>query len=90
MLTGAGIIRKYNPDSRVYQLKTEIDWLILRILDRRDMPEDIADGIVDCGMTGSDYYEESEQKLESLGEFIFSRKSEEPTRLVLAGPGDAF
>ncbi len=83
-------MRKYDRESRVYQLKTEIDWLVLRILDRRDMPEEIADGIADCGMTGSDYYEESEKKLESFGEFTFSRKSDDPTRLVLAGPEDVF
>lgn len=86
----AGIIRKYNPDNRAYQLTTEIDWLVLRILDRRDMPRRIARGTVDCGITGSDYYEESEQQLEPLGEFTFSRKSDKPTRLVLAGPEKIF
>lgn len=90
LMTWAGIVRKYDPDSRVYELKTEIDWLILRILDRRDMPEEITDGIADCGITGSDYYEESQQELQSLGEFTFSRKSDEPTRLVLAGPEKVF
>lgn len=83
-------MRKYDPNSRAYQLKTEIDWLVLRILDRRDMPEEIADGVADCGITGSDYYEESEKKLQRLGKFTFSRKSDEPTRLVLAGPADRF
>ncbi len=90
LLTWAGIIRKYNPDNRAYQLATEIDWLVLRILDRRDMPEEIADGIVDCGITGSDYYEESEKQLQLLGDFTFSRKSDQPTRLVLAGPERVF
>lgn len=86
----AGIIRKFSSDSRSYELVTEIDWLVLRILDRRDMPKRIARGTVDCGITGSDYYEESEQQLESLGEFTFSRKSDQPTRLVLAGPEKIF
>jgi ATP phosphoribosyltransferase len=54
------------------------------------MPEEIADGIADCGITGSDYYEESQKQLTTLGDFPFSRKSDVPTRLILGAPGTAF
>ena len=60
--------------------------VIFRILDRKEMPQKVRDGVVDCGITGKDYIFEAgmEQQVEVLGDFIFSKYTNQPSRLVLA------
>ena len=60
--------------------------VIFRILDRKEMPQKVRDGVVDCGITGKDYVFEAglEGRLEVLGDFIFSKYTNQPSRLVLA------
>ena len=60
--------------------------VVLRILDRKEMPQKVRDGVVDCGITGKDYIFEAgmEQQVEVLGNFIFSKYTNQPSRLVLA------
>lgn len=84
LLTKSGIIR--TPEiGRGYQIKTEYNDLILRILDRRGMPGEIRDGIADFGITGSDYcFESGVKRLRELGTLTYSRKTDQPTQLVLA------
>ncbi|MFA6080586.1 MAG: ATP phosphoribosyltransferase [Candidatus Gracilibacteria bacterium] len=90
LLAKSGIIQTTEL-GRTYEIQTEYDNLIIRILDRRDMPRDITDGIADFGITGSDYYEESGYNtLKNLGAIVYSRASNAPTRLVLAGPDGRF
>ena len=60
--------------------------VVFRVLDRKEMPQKVRDGIVDCGITGKDYVFEAgmEQDVEVLGDFIFSKYTNQPSRLVLA------
>ncbi|MHC4886687.1 MAG: ATP phosphoribosyltransferase [Planctomycetota bacterium] len=73
--------------SRRYELTSPYDSdVVFRVLDRKEMPEKVALGIVDCGITGKDYiYEaEMEEKVEFIGSFIFSKRTNKPSRLVMA------
>jgi len=72
---------------RQYELTTAYDPdVIFRVLDRKEMPQKVRDGVVDCGITGKDYVFEAgmEQEVDVLGDFIFSKYTNQPSRLVLA------
>ncbi len=72
---------------RQYEVATPFDDnVIFRVLDRKEMPEKVRKGIVDCGITGKDYVYEAamDEELEVLGNFIFSKRTNQPSRLVLA------
>jgi ATP phosphoribosyltransferase len=72
---------------RQYELTTSYDPdVIFRVLDRKEMPQKVASGIVDCGITGKDYIFEAgmEEQVEVVGDFIFSKHTNQPSRLVLA------
>lgn len=60
--------------------------VIFRVLDRKEMAQKVRDGIVDCGITGKDYVFEAglEDQVEVIGDFIFSKYTNQPSRLVLA------
>ena len=48
------------PSSRQYELATPYDQdVVFRVLDRKEMPEKVNKGIVDCGITGKDYIYEA-------------------------------
>ena len=73
--------------SRRYELTTPYDQsVVFRVLDRKEMPDKVRKGIVDCGITGKDYVYEAglEQDVEVLGNFIFSKRTNQPSRVVLA------
>ncbi len=72
---------------RQYEVTTPFDDnVVFRVLDRKEMPEKVRKGIVDCGITGKDYVYEvgMDRELEVLGNFIFSKRTNQPSRLVLA------
>ncbi|VAX23715.1 hypothetical protein MNBD_NITROSPINAE04-1578 [hydrothermal vent metagenome] len=72
---------------RQYELTTPYDKdVIFRILDRKEMPSKVSMGIVDCGITGKDYIFEAgmEKAVEVIGDFIFSKRTNKPSRLALA------
>jgi ATP phosphoribosyltransferase len=73
--------------SRRYELTTPYDQsVVFRVLDRKEMPDKVRKGIVDCGITGKDYVYEAglEQEVDVLGNFIFSKRTNQPSRVVLA------
>ena len=72
---------------RRYELSTPFDpEVVFRVLDRKEMPEKVSKGIVDCGITGKDYLYEAgmEAAVEVIGDFIFSKHTNAPSRIVLA------
>lgn len=72
---------------RQYELMGPYDKdVIFRVLDRKEMAQKVRDGIVDCGITGKDYVFEAglETAVEVMGDFIFSKYTNQPSRLVLA------
>ncbi|MDH5678605.1 MAG: ATP phosphoribosyltransferase [Nitrospinota bacterium] len=72
---------------RLYELSTPYDKdVVFRVLDRKEMPAKVAKGIVDCGITGKDYIYEAgmENDVTVIGDFIFAKHTNRPSRLVLA------
>ncbi len=72
---------------RSYELTTPYDpEVVFRVLDRKEMPDKVAKGIVDCGITGKDYVYEAgmEDRVEVIGDFIFAKYTNKPSRVVLA------
>lgn len=72
---------------RQYELTGPYDKdVVFRVLDRKEMAQKVKDGIVDCGITGKDYIFEAglDLEVEVLGDFIFSKYTNQPSRLVLA------
>ena len=75
------------PSSRQYELTTPYDQdVVFRVLDRKEMPEKVNKGIVDCGITGKDYIYEAgkEEAVIVVKDFIFSNRTNQPSRIVLA------
>ncbi len=55
----------------------------------QEMPRYVADGSLDCGLTGHDWILENEAQVVELGELVFSKVSKRPVRWVLAVPNDS-
>jgi ATP phosphoribosyltransferase len=55
----------------------------------QEMGRYVADGSLDCGLTGHDWIVESDAKVEELAELVFSKVSRRPVRWVLAVPNDS-
>ena len=58
----------------------------VRILRPQEIPIYVADGLFDFGITGRDWIEETDSKVESLGELKYSKVSTRPVRIVMAVP----
>jgi ATP phosphoribosyltransferase len=56
----------------------------VRILRPQEIPEYVAEGLFDLGITGRDWIEETASKVASLGELRYSKASSRPIRVVLA------
>ena len=61
----------------------------VRILRPQEIPNYVARGLFDCGITGRDWVEETSSEVESIGELQYSKRSALPIRVVLAVPGDS-
>ena len=64
----------------------EIQCTLLRA---QEMARYVADGVLDCGLTGYDWIQETGAKVVELAELIFSKVSRRPVRWVLAVPNDS-
>jgi ATP phosphoribosyltransferase len=56
----------------------------VRILRPQEIPEYVAEGLFDLGITGRDWIEETASDVVSLGELRYSKASSRPVRVVLA------
>lgn len=56
----------------------------VRILRPQEIPNYVADGLFDIGITGRDWVEETEADVVSLGELAYSKATSNPIRVVLA------
>ena len=61
----------------------------VRILRPQEIPEYVAEGLFDLGITGRDWIEETESKVTTLGELRYSKATSRPIRLVLAVSDDS-
>ncbi len=64
----------------------EIECTLLRA---QEMARYVAQGALDCGLTGHDWVIESGAEVVELGELIFSKVSHRPVRWVLAVPNES-
>ncbi len=58
----------------------------VRILRPQEIPNYVADGLFDLGITGRDWIEETGSEVVSLGEMRYSKATERPVRIVVAVP----
>jgi ATP phosphoribosyltransferase len=61
----------------------------VRILRPQEIPEYVAEGLFDLGITGRDWVEETASAVASLGELRYSKATTRPIRLVLAVAEDS-
>ena len=61
----------------------------VRILRPQEIPNYVADGLFDLGITGRDWINETDSNVVSLGELNYSKATSAPIRIVLAVPQDA-
>jgi ATP phosphoribosyltransferase len=61
----------------------------VRILRPQEIPNYVADGLFDLGITGRDWVEETGREVVSLGELQYSKATARPFRLQLAVAGDS-
>ena len=56
----------------------------VRILRPQEIPEYVAEGLFDLGITGRDWIEETSSEVASLGELRYSKVTSQPVKVVLA------
>ena len=61
----------------------------VRILRPQEIPEYVAEGLFDLGITGRDWIEETASEVATLGELRYSKATARPIRLVLAVADDS-
>jgi ATP phosphoribosyltransferase len=61
----------------------------VRILRPQEIPQYVAEGLFDIGITGRDWVEETNSKVESLGELKYSKATSDPVRIVVAVPQES-
>jgi ATP phosphoribosyltransferase len=61
----------------------------VRILRPQEIPEYVAEGLFDLGITGRDWIEETSSNVASLGELRYSKATSRPIRVVLAVAEDS-
>ncbi len=61
----------------------------VRILRPQEIPRYVAEGLFDVGITGRDWIEETDSKVESLGRLHYSKATSRPVRIVIAVPADS-
>lgn len=61
----------------------------VRILRPQEIPNYVADGLFDLGITGRDWVEETGRDVVSLGELHYSKATARPFRILLAVAGDS-
>lgn len=74
---------------RSYKPAVDDPELAIRVLRAQEISRYVEHGYLDCGITGRDWIEENESKVETICELPFSKASNEPTRWVLAVPEDS-
>ena len=61
----------------------------VRILRPQEIPQYVAEGLFDVGITGRDWVEETSSQVESLGELQYSKATDNPVRIVVGVPQDS-
>ena len=61
----------------------------VRILRPQEIPQYVAEGLFDIGITGRDWVEETESSVASLGELKYSKATSDPVKVVVAVAGES-
>ena len=61
----------------------------VRILRPQEIPQYVAEGLFDIGITGRDWVEETQSDVESLGELKYSKATSDPDKVVVAVAGES-
>ena len=61
----------------------------VRILRPQEIPQYVAEGLFDIGITGRDWVEETQSAVESLGELRYSKATSDPVKVVVAVAGES-
>lgn len=61
----------------------------VRILRPQEIPQYVAEGLFDIGITGRDWVEETNSDVVSLGELRYSKATSDPVKVVVAVAGDS-
>ena len=61
----------------------------VRILRPQEIPQYVAEGLFDIGITGRDWVEETQSEVASLGELKYSKATSDPVKVVVAVAGDS-
>jgi ATP phosphoribosyltransferase len=80
---------KISAGSRSYFPAVDDRELQVTLIRAQEMPRYVADGSLDCGLTGADWVRENEADVIELGELVYSKISRRPVRWVLAVPNDS-
>ena len=72
--------------SRSYLPYVDDSDLEIRTIRAQEMSIYVERGYLDCGITGLDWIQENNSKVQEVGEFLFSKATRRPARWVLAVP----
>lgn len=61
----------------------------VRILRPQEIPQYVAEGLFDIGITGRDWVEETQSDVHSLGELKYSKATSDPVKVVVAVAQDS-
>ena len=64
----------------------EIECMLIRA---QEMSRYVEDGILDCGLTGSDWIEDNSSKVEKVQDLIYAKQGLNPVRWVIAVPNNS-
>ena len=75
--------------SRSYYPQIDDPEISCTLIRAQEMARYVADGVLDCGLTGHDWIVENDADVVELGELVLSKVSRRPVRWVLAVPNDS-
>jgi ATP phosphoribosyltransferase len=75
--------------NRSYRPAVDDPEMRIRLLRAQEISRYIEHGYLDCGITGRDWVEENESKVEEIASLAYSKVSSNPTRWVLVVPEDS-
>lgn len=78
-----------NVSSRSYFPTVDDDQIVAVMFRAQEMSRYVADGVIDCGLTGQDWITENESDVVEVAELVYSKQSLQPARWVLAVPEES-
>jgi ATP phosphoribosyltransferase len=80
---------KINVNGRSYFPNINDDFIECSICRAQEMSRYVENGTLDAGLTGKDWIEENESKVEVVEDFVYSKTSQTPARWVVAVPSNS-